>query len=404
MIHSFSASNFFCFKDAVDISFKVGTSAPKTNQFFTSETGQRLTKAQVLIGPNGSGKTNLLKGLPFLRHFMLSSFSQLEPEDPILVDCFFSGELHPLCLCMEFEEAGSLYKYELILDELNNSENGVVREVLSKKHEKSYQYLYKRTFHEGSYKIVLKDLDVNLKDIQAFGQRKNASLFSVLRHIETPEITEISHGLEKFHSNVDFIGKIDTEAAKYLSNVSARYAKDEELKYFAESILSGLDLGLSGFRIEEYDSIDETDQKEKRFYPVGLHLVKGKEISLPFFLESSGTKKLFVLLSRIIPVLFSGGIAVIDELGADLHPHMLPRILDLFFNPDTNPNNAQLLFSCHAPEVLKRLDKTQIVLVEKDAETCESEACRLDQLRGVRRDDNFYVKYMSGIYGAVPNI
>lgn len=34
------------------------------------------------------------------------------------------------------------------------------------------------------------------------------------------------------------------------------------------------------------------------------------------------------------------------------HPHMLEPILDPFANPATNPHHAQLLFTCHAIEVL----------------------------------------------------
>jgi hypothetical protein len=43
------------------------------------------------------------------------------------------------------------------------------------------------------------------------------------------------------------------------------------------------------------------------------------------------------------------------------------------------------------------------MLVEKD-ENCESTAWRLDEVEGVRNDDNFYAKYMAGAYGAVPRL
>ncbi len=405
MIHSFSASNFFSFKGVAEVPFQVGTSAPDTEQFFISDAGQRLSKVQVVIGPNGSGKTNLLKALPFLRYFMLSSFSRIAPEDRILVSAFsFSRETMPLCLCMEFEEGGRLYKYELELAHDPDSGLGVSREQLSKKYEKSYRYLFKRNYDGGSYKIALQDLSVSLKDIHTLGQRRNASLFSVLRHIGTPEITTISNGLQKMYTNVDYIGKVDSGHIGNLEKVAKLYAQKPDLKDFVESILSDLDLGLSGFEIKEYPSPDDDEQKSTTYYPVGIHTINGEIYPLRFAFESTGTKKLFVLLAKIAPVLFEGGIAIIDEFETDLHPHMIPRLLDLFFDPVSNPHNAQLLFSCHAMEILQRLDKTQINLVEKDSETCESEAYRLDQLKGVRRDDNFYAKYMSSVYGAVPNI
>ena len=82
---------------------------------------------------------------------------------------------------------------------------------------------------------------------------------------------------------------------------------------------------------------------------------------------------------------------------------MIPPILQLFFDPVTNPKNAQLLFSCHSVDVLNSLDKTQVVLVEKDSE-CRSSAWRLDEMKGVRRDENLFAKYNAGAYGAVPNV
>ncbi|MDP1672971.1 MAG: ATP-binding protein, partial [Burkholderiales bacterium] len=73
-----------------------------------------------------------------------------------------------------------------------------------------------------------------------------------------------------------------------------------------------------------------------------------------------------------------------------------------FSNPETNPRHAQLLFTCHAIEVLNLVGKSQVMLVEKD-QNCESSACRMDAVQGIRSDDNFYAKYMAGAYGAVPN-
>jgi predicted ATPase len=119
--------------------------------------------------------------------------------------------------------------------------------------------------------------------------------------------------------------------------------------------------------------------------------------------ESSGTQGAFVLLSRLLQTLSVGGLAIIDEFENDLHPHMLEPLLDLFANPVTNPQRAQLLFTCHAMEVLNLLHKSQIMLVEKN-EHGESIAWRMDSVEGIRNDDDFYTKYMAGAYGAVPQV
>ena len=123
---------------------------------------------------------------------------------------------------------------------------------------------------------------------------------------------------------------------------------------------------------------------------------------LPFAYESSGTKAAFNLLAHFLTVLENGGVIAFDELESDLHPHMLEPLLDLFSNEETNPKNAQIIFTCHSVEVLRLMQKSQTILVEKDG--LQSHAWRLDSMEGVRADDNRVAKYLAGAYGAVPRL
>jgi AAA15 family ATPase/GTPase len=70
--------------------------------------------------------------------------------------------------------------------------------------------------------------------------------------------------------------------------------------------------------------------------PLVEYQPSGGRFSLSLLQESSGTQGALLLLSKLLPVLEYGGMAVIDELEADLHPHMLEPILELFFNKRTN--------------------------------------------------------------------
>ena len=182
------------------------------------------------------------------------------------------------------------------------------------------------------------------------------------------------------------------------------FAKDETQRRSLIRLLSSWDLGLSDLQIREISAPTVDGKEEKLLVPYGIHRSAGDGVfALPFGLESSGTQGAFVLLSRLLPALATGRLAVIDEFENDLHPHMLEPILDLFANPVTNPHRAQLLFTCHALEVLNILHKSQVTLVEKDANN-ESSSWRLDSVDGIRHDDNFYAKYMAGAYGAVPQL
>jgi len=48
------------------------------------------------------------------------------------------------------------------------------------------------------------------------------------------------------------------------------------------------------------------------------------------------------------------------------------------------------------------LNKHQIYLVEKYEQA--SETWRLDEMKGICKDDNLYAKYIAGAFGAIPNL
>lgn len=203
-------------------------------------------------------------------------------------------------------------------------------------------------------------------------------------------------------SNVDVLGRITIDADAVLV-AADHFSERQKQKQFMSTLLAAWDLGLTAVELEQVPSPTQEDPGRKFWMPFGTHASRNNLTRLPFYLESSGTQGAFVLLSRLLPILETGGLAVIDEFENDLHPHMLEPILDLFANPKTNPKKAQLLFTCHAAEVLNLLNKAQVMLVEKDA-YCESTAYRLDSVEGIRSDDNLYAKYMAGAYGGVPRL
>ena len=95
--------------------------------------------------------------------------------------------------------------------------------------------------------------------------------------------------------------------------------------------------------------------------------------------------------------------AIIDELDTAMHPVIMGEILRWFRDRKRNPHNAQLWMSCQSPSLLEDLRKDEIAFCEKD-EKGRTETFSLNDVKTVRRDDNFYRKYMGGQYGALPQM
>jgi len=85
--------------------------------------------------------------------------------------------------------------------------------------------------------------------------------------------------------------------------------------------------------------------------------------------ESAGTNKAFHLSGPVLYALINGGVLIIDEIEAKMHPIMTMETINLFLDEETNPNNAQLVFATHDTNLLSysSLRRDQIYFSEKNA-------------------------------------
>lgn len=91
MINLFSCKNFYSFSDLTIVDFSVNDKAPFNNGYFKASSQKRLSKIATVVCPNASGKTNLLKILPFLKWLISDSFSA-NPSSSLPVKPFLFGK------------------------------------------------------------------------------------------------------------------------------------------------------------------------------------------------------------------------------------------------------------------------------------------------------------------------
>jgi len=404
MIHSLSCKNFYSFGDLTTVSFVVNDKAPDNYGYFLAPSGARLSKIETVIGPNASGKTNILKVLPFLKWLIADSFN-MNPTAPLPVKPFMFGtnKDKPIELSADFEISGDVYTYSFVL-----SEKQIISEELKVKNKSTQKVTSKKVFsrqwNEETKSYELDDNAFNLPKEFVNSLRSNASVISVAVRFNHKESQDILNYWQKVETNVVEAGwvgdRLISDPMGQLLETLVFYSEsnNEEIKKRAEKLLSKFDLGLNSF--------DITKEKKDKGFSINVkvaHSFSGNNVFLPMEYESSGTKQLFVLLKSILLALSNGGVAVLDEFDVNLHPEIVSTLFELFVQPDTNPSNAQLLFSTHSHRILNNLDKYQIVLTEKNTDG-KSEAWRLDDMSGVRADDNYYSKYIAGAYGATPKL
>ena len=123
--------------------------------------------------------------------------------------------------------------------------------------------------------------------------------------------------------------------------------ENDDYKKRLEDFLIAIDTGIVSLRFEKNGLINE--EQEESYLVYSKHLVneKGDTKEILFSEESSGTRKMFCLFDFFYDALQNGYTLFIDELNAKLHPILVRYIINVFHDPETNKNNAQLIFTTH---------------------------------------------------------
>jgi AAA15 family ATPase/GTPase len=123
--------------------------------------------------------------------------------------------------------------------------------------------------------------------------------------------------------------------------------------------------------------------------------------------ESDGTIAWLAIAVPALEALRRGGLVLVDEIDASLHPHLLEVLLGAFADPLVNTRHAQLIFTSHESYVLSplsdvRLQPEQIWLTDKSSEGVTELTCLADFPK--HPDANIAKRYLTGRYGGTPRL
>lgn len=393
MIRKIKFSNFYSFNGEQEIDF---TAHKKRDySYYDSKNGDQITKVAGFIGDNASGKTNVLRVFSFLGYFICSPSRPTPVDSPFIAYKTFFGNSEPSNFYLEFEIGNNIYKYNLSLrNNIVESESLNVREIGKAG---SPTQIFSRkpgkvSTNDKAYFEGFKDMDGLNK------MRPDVSLIAyVSANYKVDVINDISRYFSIFNMNINERGK------KFDFSYSAvNYLDDDSLKRKMVDYVVGSNIGVKDFRISREKVRNEQGNDVFRISVEGIHNTGKEDAALLSDYESTGTMSLFCMLDKILLAIKNGGVVIIDEIETGLHPEALYKLIGYFID-ENEEGKAQLIFSSHSLEFMGKLDMHQIYLVEKNSDG-DSRTFRLNSVEGVRPEDNFIAKYMSGAYGAFPKI
>lgn len=408
MLYKLEVENFFSLRDLQVLDLTVDGKVPDPEGRYApifEGANVRAPKVVALYGANASGKTTVLRALEFVVKMIRDSVTRTVPGFAG-IERFNDVESGNRPIRFAIEMGGMMNLTPEVLQRANNGE---------KVEHGTYRYELEIEFKEGQamriasealrqkpngqgkwQRVYERDTEGKVKDSKTFslsgfqhlvktlaGNHTVLSSFAKFQHPTAQLLVDIAHKaffqIEPVHSF------IDREVMDYLKsqpNVVSRL-NDE---------LSRIDVGVEGMRFKHTDS-----------GPLLLFKHAGLAVEMPWLMESHGTRAFIKMFPFIMSALDTGGIAVIDEMDAAIHPNILPELVRWFyFASGRNNFDAQLWLSCHSASLLDDLSKEEIVICEKDRQG-RSHIYSLMDVK-VRRDENHYRKYLSGAYGGVPHL
>lgn len=393
MFLNFKITNYRSIGKEIVVNFEISESQRKNA--YSEVGGKAVNNIACIVGPNASGKSNILKAIVFFLRYIFRSYSVPSLRGEGNVDTHFCCENAPTEFSTEFIDNQKQYKYEIGL-----FKGEVQREWLGelKENTKRYNTIFKRE----SGKRIQNTLSVNTQDLERL--RDDMSLLSLLLELNYFGKGELGT-VKKLLTNVRpevVIGQHNP--LRRLSEISKELEKDKLLFEELMEELKNIDTGISELGFGKLQKINSDVNGEEEYSAiVTKHTIDGEVHPLLLLQESSGTLSYIDLFVHLYKIFRDGGLLIADELEQSLHPDITSRIINRFLDPEKNPNNSQILFTTHNPWFLQNLTKTQIFIAEKNSKS-ETELTRLDDIQGVRNDENYFIKYLAGEYDGRPKI
>lgn len=394
MLCQFTFKNFKSFYNEATLDMQATPISEHEESLLTDLDGQKFLPLAVIYGPNGGGKSTVLEAFAFLVDAVMRPIHMLKNEKEVkarssvqAVPFKFNGKSieEPTQFEVFFRTKGAEYKYILRL-----KKNVIVYESLFKqnKNGKKAGKVFVRDRNTDSIEV-----GQQLKSLEVTDVSETMPLLSYVKILK--EIEVINEAVQWF-DNCNMINYGDP-----FMDMRVVFFEDDTRRNIMLKMLREMDVDISDYRFEEKEEKDKIKVFTK-------HIVQNQEYELELPEESSGTRKLFGFLPFIIEALQKGGVMVIDEMDAKLHPKFIRYIIELFSNPKSNPHKAQLIFTSHDLSTMKKevFRRDEIWFAAKDKKH-SSKLYSLVEIKdgdgkSIRKDATFDKQYLEGRYGADP--
>lgn len=402
MLLEFSCSNHRSIRDEILFSAIAGSDRTHAENI-EKVADVEVLKSSVIYGANGSGKSNFIDAISFVKNLVSNSINHQPGQGILQVP-------HKL----EGYERKSNYKIQFVVDGIRYAFGFSLKNMLV-----AEEYLY--YFPNGRQTKIFE------RDGEEYSAGRNfRNRFNSCKDVLKPNRLMLSCAAN--FSSVDEV----TAAYRFFNDELVIYSSgnqenwmnyslhqinaSEKVKATVLKFLNALGTGIKDIYVDiKKEDLDVShlppflsDEFKKILLQEKIDAISAKVQYEGFETdliseESTGIKKLFGILCPFIDIIANGKVLVCDELESNLHESLLFGLVKQFVNT-RGSKPAQLIFTTHETGLLN-LDlfrRDQIWFTENKPADRSTDLFSLTEIRNVRKDENFGKGYIAGKYGAIP--
>lgn len=399
MLQQFSVTNHRSIRERTTISLLATRDSSLRDCILSPDETQRASRSAsrpygskalvpvlALYGANAAGKSNLIHALLLMRSFVAGEHARPLKDAPLPQEpfAFTEGNSLPTTLEVIYYFEGIKYAYGFSFDRKK-----IIEEYLYHWPNGREALIFSRTGNNYQFRE-------NISEQQTLAGRTPENRLYLVSSNEwnCPQTAK---------AYLWFTRKLSDLSGETLSfdQTLAALKQGENLKGKILHEMLVADLGIVDIRISDSSDIPQITMVHQ------LQTTEGDVKQYPLLLsqESQGTQRFFSRIGSWIQALEMGGVLIVDEIEASLHPLLTRHLIETIQDKSVNRNQAQLIFTTHDVGLLDQnlLRRDQIWFAQKDEKTAETEIYALTDF-SPRKSENISRGYLQGRYGAIPFI
>lgn len=400
MLLQFSCSNYKSIKNKIIFSAIAGSDTT-FEEGLKPFSNFRVIPSAVIYGANGSGKSNFISALEFMRNLVSESINHQPGQGIFQAPHKLNSADVPSEYDIQFVKSDIRYAYGF----------SIVRNAV----QEEYLYYFPKgrkvkIFERDAMKIEPGDKYKNVFGVSIGILKANRLFLSCAANYTN--IKEIEEAFLFFREDIVVYNPQINNWTEYSIQLMQQ---NEEVKKAFVQILQALGTGIQDVRVRlEKTRLAVKDLPQEMPDALKMlvtsqdtNVIEAKLIYDKFETdlmteESMGIKKLFEVICPIIDIISKGKILVCDEIETSLHESIVYQIVELF-HMGQKDRFAQLIFSTHDTSLLDSslFRRDQIWFTQLDQQR-STDLYSLVEIKNVRKTENLEKGYISGKYGAIP--